>query len=153
MSDRFERIPRRDEPMRVPEPVQGEPGLFVVDGSWGAIRPIELDPGLRTVGELEVIAHLEQGGAAVDCRQPEVYARGTIGDAINIPHPETLSRIDELDRTRASVFFCNGPQCAATPHAIELLLEAGFPASSILYYRGGLHDWITLGLPLSMTAE
>lgn len=148
MSDQFARIPRRNEPKRVPEPVEGEPGLFVVDGSWGEIRPIELVPGVRTVGELELIAHLERGGAAVDCRRPEVYETGTIAESVNIPHPETLERIAELDRASTTVFFCNGPQCAATPQAIETLLAADFPAESILYYRGGVHDWLTLGLPL-----
>ena len=60
----------------------------------------------------------------------------------------------ELDSTISSsghptVFFCNGPQCGATPDAIRSLLECGFPEASILYYRGGMHDWITLGLPIA----
>lgn len=134
--------------MRVPRPVDGEQGLFLSDGSWGTIRPIEIAPLVRTLGELELIEHLERGGTAVDCRRPNVYAAGTIGDAVNIPHDDTIERIDELDTTRPTAFFCNGPQCAATPSAIEMLLGEGFPARSILYYRGGLHDWVTLGLPL-----
>jgi rhodanese-related sulfurtransferase len=150
MSERFARIPRRDEPKRVPEPVDGELGLFVVDGSWGDIRPIELMPGVRTVGELELIEHLERGGNAVDCRRPEVYATGTIAGSVNIPHPEMLERIAELEPATTTAFFCNGPQCAATPQAIETLLAADFPAALILYYRGGLHDWMTLGLPLEL---
>lgn len=28
------------------------------------------------------------------------------------------------------------------------LLSAGHPAAALLYYRGGIHDWVTLGLPL-----
>ena len=36
-----------------------------------------------------------------------------------------------------------------TPDAIRSLLECGFPEASILYYRGGMHDWITLGLPIA----
>ena len=27
-------------------------------------------------------------------------------------------------------------------------LEAGYPADNILYFRGGMHDWITLDLPV-----
>jgi hypothetical protein len=46
------------------------------------------------------------------------------------------------------VLFCNGPQCTATPRAVAALLAAGHPATSLLYYRGGIHDWVTLGLPL-----
>lgn len=40
------------------------------------------------------------------------------------------------------------PQCTATPRAIAALLSAGHPAAALLYYRGGIHDWVTLGLPL-----
>jgi hypothetical protein len=43
------------------------------------------------------------------------------------------------------VFFCNGPQCAATPNAVRTLVGASYPATAILYYRGGMHDWIALG--------
>jgi rhodanese-related sulfurtransferase len=46
-----------------------------------------------------------------------------------------------------AVFFCNGPLCSATPAMVRALLGAGHPATAILYYRGGMHDWITLGLP------
>ncbi len=109
----------------MPEPVEGEPGLFVVDGTWGTIRPIELGPELRTVGEFELIEHLETGGVAVDCRRPEAYDGGTLPGAVNIPHPQVLDRIGELDPEEKTVFFCNGPQRAATPNAIEALLAAG----------------------------
>ena len=47
-----------------------------------------------------------------------------------------------------TILFCNGPQCAATPDAVEALLAAGYPAGALAYYRGGLHDWQTLGLPV-----
>ena len=36
-------------------------------------------------------------------------------------------------------------ECAATPDAIHKLLVAGYAPAAILYYRGGMHDWITLG--------
>ena len=93
----------------MPAPVEEELGLFVVDGTWGTIRPIELGPDIRTVGELELIEHVESGGAAVDCRSREDYCRGTLPGTINIPHRQALDRIDELDSERDTVFFCNGP--------------------------------------------
>ena len=52
-----------------------------------------------------------------------------------------------------TVVFCNGPQCPATAQAIEALLAAGWPAERLLYYRGGIHDWVTLGLPLAGPAS
>lgn len=144
--DRFERLPRRAPPDRVPQPVEGCPGLFVVDATWGVIAPMVLAPGVRTIGELDAIEHLRSGGACVDCRQPDYYAQGTLPGAVNIPHQEILEHRRELKQP--SVLFCNGPQCTATPQAVAALLAAGHSPSTLLYYRGGIHDWVTLGLPL-----
>lgn len=46
-----------------------------------------------------------------------------------------------------AILFCNGPQCPQSPHAIRELLEAGHPARSLAYYRGGMHDWVSLAMP------
>lgn len=131
----------------VPRAIEGAPGQFLVDATWGTIRPIQLAPGVRTVGEVEVVAHIEAGLPLVDSRLPEYYAAGTIPSAVSIPHTATTARIAEFDADLATVLFCNGPQCAATPDAIEQLLAAGRAPEQLLYYRGGIHDWVTLGLP------
>lgn len=133
--------------MRAPI-VLGDSGLVVLDASWGKIQPIELADGVDTVGELELVEHLDRGLALIDSRSPESHAAATIPGARNIPHEETGERISELDPGRPTVFFCNGPQCGASPDAIEALLGAGHPSAAILYYRGGLHDWVSLGLPI-----
>jgi rhodanese-related sulfurtransferase len=131
----------------VPQPVAGETGRFVVDGTWGTINPIELAHGVRTVGELEVIAHIERGQPVIDSRRAEFFSAATIPGARSLPHAEARERVGEFDRAVDTVLFCNGPQCAATPQAIRALLDAGYPAERLLYYRGGMHDWLTLGLP------
>jgi rhodanese-related sulfurtransferase len=123
-----------------------------VDATWGEVQPIELAPGVRTVGELELIEHVERGGPLVDTRQHQFHQEGTIPGALGLPHEQIIDRIDDLDPSTPTVFFCNGPQCTATPDAIGRLLDAGYPAASILYYRGGIHDWITLGYPLAAPA-
>lgn len=125
----------------------------MVDATWGVIQPISLAPGVRTVGELEVIEHLQAGRPILDCRLPEYVERGTIPGAVNIPHGEIAERIAELDPVEPTVVFCNGPQCTATAHAIDGLLAAGWPAERLLYYRGGIHDWVTLGLRLVTPAS
>jgi len=51
-----------------------------------------------------------------------------------------------------SILFCNGPQCPQSPWAIRALLEAGQPAESLAYYRGGMHDWVTLAMPTEATS-
>ena len=141
------RLPRRTDAFMVPRPVEGATGQFLVDATWGTIRPIHLASGVCTVGELEVLAHIDAGLPLIDSRLPHYYAAGTLPGAVNIPHTETTARLAELNANLETVLFCNGPQCAATPDAIDQLLAAGFPPEHLLYYRGGMHDWLTLGLP------
>jgi rhodanese-related sulfurtransferase len=137
----------------VPAPMKDEPGLVVVDATWGTLTPMHLGPGVRTVGELEVIEHVRAGRPLIDTRLPHFHRSATIPGARNIPHDEVLGQIDSLDAAQPTVFFCNGPACSATPQAIDALLEAGYPAGAILYYRGGMHDWMTLGLPATAGAD
>lgn len=110
---------------------------------------MQVADGVDTVGEKELLAHLEKGWPVIDSRTADFFITSTIPTAQNISYPEAEARLDELDRERPSIFFCNGPQCGQSPTAIHALLAAGFPAEKILYYRGGLHDWLTLGLPVS----
>lgn len=146
------RPPRNHDAFRVPRPVAGEPGRFVVDGTWGTITPMQTAPGVRTVGELEVIAHIGAGLPLFDTRLPSYFVEGTIPTARNLPHTQTATRLDEFDDHADTVLFCNGPQCSATPDAIRTLLDHGHPPERLLYYRGGIHDWLTLGLPLESPA-
>lgn len=109
---------------------------------------MQAEEGVRTVGEKEVITHLEQDLMAVDSRTRDFYVASTLPGTRNIPYPEVVEQIDELDSEQPVIFFCNGPQCGQSPTTIHALLEVGFPAHKILYYRGGLHDWLTMGLPV-----
>lgn len=147
------RTPSRGEPMRTAALLPGTPDRAIVDTTWGTIQPIRLHPGVDTVGELELIAHLEAGLPLVDTRRPESFAAGTIPGARSLPHTEVAQRHTELDPALPAILFCNGPQCAATPNAIRLLLGLGHPAATLLYYRGGVHDWVTLGLPLAQPSS
>jgi hypothetical protein len=142
------RLSRRGDAFMLPRAVPGEPGRFVVDATWGTITPITVAPGVRTVGEREVIAHIAAGLPLLDTRLERCLEAGTPPTARAIPHTQMAARTDELDRSADTIVFCNGPQCAATPDAIRTLLDAGHPPERLLYYRGDIHDWVTLGLPL-----
>jgi rhodanese-related sulfurtransferase len=146
----IERLRRREHPQRLPQPLDGRPGMFEVDATWGRIQPLQLVPGVATVGELEVIQAIEAGALIVDCRLEEYLKGGSIPTAVAIPHGEIVAGLAPVrDAEEPVVLFCNGPQCGATPDAIPALLGAGWEPSRLRYYRGGLHDWITLGLPLA----
>ena len=138
---------REQDPVSVPQPVPGEADLVVVDTTWGELQPIEVVPGVRTVGELEVIELAEQGATLVDCRTPGSFFGTTIAGSVLIPHDEIVERRAELEGGGVSVLFCNGPQCPQSPDAIRKLLAAGLPASSLAYYRGGMQDWVCAALP------
>ncbi len=55
---------------------------------------------------------------------------------------------DVLDFSNAKtlVLFCNGTWCGQTSESIKALLDVGYPAEKIKYYRDGMQGWVTLGL-------
>jgi rhodanese-related sulfurtransferase len=142
------RIPKRDKNHMIPKNIGTEPGLVEVDVTWGSIQSIKAAQSVHTIGELEVYQHHMKGLSIIDARKPDTSDGVTIPGSKNIPYEELIERMDELDENNPSIFFCNGPQCPQSSTAIKNLLDAGYPADRILYYRGGMHDWITLGLPV-----
>ena len=55
---------------------------------------------------------------------------------------------DNWDFTSAKsvLLWCNGMWCGQSPRAIKGLLRLGYPPDKILYYRGGMQAWQSLGL-------
>ncbi len=135
------------------------------------IHPMSVAAGVQTVGEVELLEFLkdkvEKGrGVLVDARIPAFYKKGTIPGSVNIPFT-LLSKGQNayLDRiltilgatknngnrwnftsARHLLLYCNGPWCDQSPRAIQGLLAAGFPATKLYYYRGGMQNWQALGL-------
>lgn len=144
---------RPAEPTSVPQRTDDTADLVVVDSTWGELQPLQCAPNIPTFGELELIDAVNAGAILVDSRLPDSRAGVTIPGAVNIPHDQILEAKDRLDPSRLSVLFCNGPQCPQSPAAIRALLEAGYPAASLAYYRGGLHDWVTLAMPTEAVDE
>lgn len=138
------------------------------------VQPIELAPGVKTVAELEVLHYLKQvsdGDASllvIDSRTPAWVEKGIIPGTVNIPwdtldigqsDPVAVQAILEnqlgvtrqdgfwnFAKARTLVLFCNGSWCGQSPTTIKGLLKIGYPAHKILWYRGGMQDWESLGL-------
>ncbi|HEY4558132.1 MAG TPA: rhodanese-like domain-containing protein [Enteractinococcus sp.] len=144
---------RTQEPASVPWHAEDGQDLVVVDSTWGVLQPIQCAPNVPTFGELELIEAVEDGAVLVDSRLPGSRAGVTIPGAVNIPHDQILESTEQLDPSRLTVLFCNGPQCPQSPQAIRALLEAGYPAAGLAYYRGGLHDWVTLAMPVASVSQ
>ncbi len=138
---------RQQPPRSVPWPVEGDTDVVAVDTTWGQLQRLEASPGVRTVGELELIELVGQGAVLVDCRTAGSFGGRTIPDSVLLPHNQVLERRSELYPGRLSILFCNGPQCPQSPDAIRQLLGVGYPADALAYYRGGMHDWVTLAMP------
>ncbi len=139
----------------------------------GRLLPMKLDDELETYGELEVLATLKEMQSnpnllIVDSRNEEWYEYRTIPGAINMPfryfkyrdnyefHFEyalkylgvTKDKEGEYDFSKAKtlVLFCNGPWCSQSPSMIYALLEIGYPAEKLKWYRGGMQDWLGAGM-------
>ena len=130
------------------------------------IQPMSPAPGVTTIGELEVLEFLQSNDAVVvDGRVRPQYQQGTIPGAISIPYTEAADRLGqfgcEVDfdgwiceaDVPAVVLFCNGPWCGQSPTAARRMIEAGFPAEKLFYYRGGMQSWNMLGLTVVQGAS
>lgn len=124
----------------------------------GVLQPMVPIPGVRPVGELEVLAALSDSAyVVVDMREPKWRLKATIPGSISVPYNEVVERLDEFACARMStgwdctgakhiIAFCNGPACPQSPTAIRAMIDHGFPSDRIHYYRGGMQDWLVLGL-------
>jgi rhodanese-related sulfurtransferase len=137
------------------------------------IAPMEAAPGVATYGELEVIAFMQDAlpaekGLLIDARIPSWFQKGSIPGAINVPfplfskednpyHDDILQALgaarnaDGWDFTdaKALTVFCNGPWCDQSPLAIRNLVDSGYPADKLFYYRGGMQAWLAMGLSVT----
>ena len=139
-------------PRSVPWAVAGELDVVAVDTTWGELQPLQCAPDVQTLGELEVLELVQQGAVLIDTRVSGSSNGVTLPGARSLPHDQAVQRRGELDSSRVSILFCNGPQCPQSPLAIRALLEAGISADSLAYYRGGVHDWVTLAMPTEATS-
>jgi rhodanese-related sulfurtransferase len=55
----------------------------------------------------------------------------------------------DFSQVKTIVVFCNGPWCSQSVALIEALLEIGYPAEKISWYRGGMQTWLAAGMTCS----
>ena len=138
------------------------------------INPMQLAPGVETLGEVEVLEYLDKmtkgdkSIMVIDSRTPNWVAKGTIPGSVNIPWTKLApqkgaSPIDiaeimtsqfnvkeqeglfDYREAKTLVMFCNGMWCGQSPNNIRTLLRFGYPAEKIKWYRGGMQNWSNLG--------
>lgn len=139
----------------------------------GKAQPMSFAQGVVTVGEVEVLDFIKNklnvnpsAYVLVDARKRDWYEQMTIPSSINIPFdeieydeaiPEDFERVQALlgfrkvgeaydfSRAKTALLFCNGIWCVQSRLAIEKLIKMGYPREKLLWYRGGLQDWLALG--------
>jgi len=138
----------------------------------GSIQPITAK-GIKTAGELEVLEHIIKAKknpekyVLIDSRRNDWFENLTIPSAVNIPYsniiydsdfPEDFEKLlktfnikkdgDKLDFSNAkeAILFCNGIWCVQSVKAISILNVMGYPKEKLIWYRGGIQQWISVGL-------
>lgn len=139
------------------------------------IQPMKIAEGVETIGELEMLNYLKKihdgnnSILVIDSRTPDWVKNGTIPGSINIPWTslKTDAGADpfevadilkerfgvgmheglwDFSNAKTLVLFCNGMWCGQSPSNINTLLDMGYPANKLKWYRGGMQDWEILGL-------
>lgn len=140
--------------------------------SAGKISPMKMREDIETYGELEVVEYLEDmhddpNRLFIDARKVKWFESLTIPGAINIPFvyfteggkwdkekAEALAAMGvvkngssyDFSNAKTILLFCNAIWCRQSPQMIEALLEIGYPAEKMKWYRGGIQSWTSVGM-------
>lgn len=98
----------------------------------------EKDPG-----DVEFAEVLESLGAV---ERDDVNPILLIAEAMGLFGGDQKSEHWDFSNAKDLLLWCNGPWCGQSPRAIHGLLNAGYPAEKLYYYRGGMQMWQSLGL-------
>jgi len=132
------------------------------------IQSIKMDKNIRTIGEVELLSFMRKKvnkklGILIDVRPKVSYAKESIPSAVNIPLRVKDDKVKfgkilnifgakrnadkslETSNALDIAVYCDGLWSSKSSEFVRALLEAGYPAEHILYYRGGFQMWKILG--------
>ena len=82
----------------------------------------------------------------LDVRSPQLFARGHVPGALNIPHAKiTSARLADYPAATLFVAYCSGPHCNGAQRAALRLARLGRPVKIMI---GGLSGWREEGFAL-----
>jgi len=95
----------------------------------------------------DVHASLEAGGfVLLDVRSPELFRRGHVLGAVNLPHARITTRaLEAYPPQTLFVVYCDGPHCNGADRAAIRLAELGRPVKKMI---GGITGWLDDGFSL-----
>jgi adenylyltransferase/sulfurtransferase len=102
---------------------------------------------IREVDAAQAQAMIAEGAHAIDVREPDEVAQGTVPGATAIPRGFLESRIEDAvrDRDEPIVVYCAGG--ARSAFATQSLHELGY--TNVVSLAGGFGAWKSAGLPWS----
>ncbi|MBV5274613.1 MAG: rhodanese-like domain-containing protein [Lamprocystis purpurea] len=141
-----------------------------------AVPGVETVGELELLAYLQRVGQGDESILVVDSRTPDWVMRGTIPGSVNIPwnkinidtngtfetpgEAESFKHIlaDEFGATlgeggkwsfgdaKTLVLFCNGIWCPQSTANLQTLVKYGYPVEKLKWYRGGMQDWVSVGL-------
>src|SRR5262249_40206855 len=96
--------------------------------------------------DVHVASGAEAGFVLLDVRSPELFARGHVPGAVNIPHAKiTSARLSDYPPDTLFVAYCSGPLCNGAHRAALRLARLGRPVKIMI---GGMSGWREECFPL-----
>ena len=109
---------------------------------FGAVFEYETD--CRDV--FESMRDGRQDFVLLDARSPELYARGHVPGALNLPHAKIVeAKLRDYSADTLFVVYCAGPHCNGAHRAALRLAGLGRPVKLMI---GGVTGWLDEGLAL-----
>jgi rhodanese-related sulfurtransferase len=140
------------------KPVTDLSGYAYVAG-LGNFTPAQL-PGVEHVTAEQAAALMAKGTQMVDVRSEKEFNARHIAGAVLVPYLEKspkdaafdllqddFSASAKLDKTRPTIFSCNGAECWKSYKASKAAAAQGF--KTVYWLRGGLPEWDAKGLPVA----
>lgn len=94
----------------------------------------------------DALARPERGFVLLDVRGPDLFARGHVRGAINLPHRKIIeSKMAAWPTDTLFVTYCAGPHCNGAARAALRLARLGRPVKIM---TGGVTGWIDEGFEL-----
>lgn len=89
----------------------------------------------------------QQDFVLLDVRSPDLYARGHVPGALNLPHGKIVDiKLRDYPMETLFVVYCAGPHCNGAHRGAERLARLGRPVKLMI---GGITGWLDEGFSLA----